>query len=482
MKKVGWTVFRKILFCSVFLVTVACQDVAFGPTPETPRANPVNGGSSSGSTGEETPVVTPPGPVAPVEPVEPVDPVDPVQPPVGPQVRLLKAPQDHLLGESTSVEFEVVLGQNPLKELQCVLNNNPFACDLGLNKIDFTGLSVGSYKVFVMVKDQIDLQSSVESSWKVGQSFRPVQNDQVISANNNKADVLFVIDNSASMNDEQMELGNRIQRFFEKLEPLDWRIGIITTDPYENDLISGVYNPLADGALLRFPNKEYYLTSRLSQSNAKKYFEETIFRPEIGNGHERGIHGVYRNLERLEDPTNDVNRRIRDFYRSDATFSVVLISDEDETVVNGVGAPLKDLNKSQGSELIKKVAQVWDDKKLFRFNSVIVRPGDQGCIKKDEKFGYAYSELSRLTQGVEEDICAPDYSGALQKIADQVLNLQKSFVLDCEPQDIDGDGQINFEVVRQGQGTVPAYKINKNKLEFETPPAFGRYQFRYYCL
>ncbi len=455
--------FSKLMI--VFLLLSCRQEVSFSPTPDIPLDSSVPRPSEGGVD------------------INP-DPTDPdVEPPVvGPVIRLLQKPQDHYMGDKTLAEFEVIVGDHPLVNLECAVNNVPIVCQEGMNKVELKNLLVGSYNLSLFVQDSVGLMARVNSPWKVRRVYQSITNTRVIQANSNKADVLFVIDNSGSMQEEQTEIGNRINRFFEKLKILDWRVGIITTDPYEYNPVTNKLNPLSDGALLRFPNGQYHLNSNLSQTLARKYFEQTIYRPETGNGHERGLYNTYRSIERSQNPVNDTNKRLKEFYRNEASLSVVLISDEDETLLDGALNPLWSQEKSRGDELIKKVSQVWGEKKLFRFNSVIVRPGDQACIKTHEKFGYAYEQVSLATQGVVEDICASDYSGALQNIADQVLNLQKSFLLDCEPQDVDGDGQIEMEVRREGSGPIPAFIINKNQIEFARPLEYGRYNFKYFCL
>ncbi len=436
------------------------QDVSFSPTQDIPIGGTIPRPSEGGTD------------VIP----------DPEEPPVGPVIRFIAKPESHFLGGQTQAEFEIILGDHPLSEMDCQINSAPISCDLGMNKLEIKGLDIGSYSISLSVIDSIGLSAKEESQWQVTRVYQSVTSHHVVQAASNKADVLFVIDNSGSMQDEQTEIGNRINRFFDKLKILDWRVGIITTDPYEIDPLTNRLNPLADGALLRFPNGSYHLKSNIAQSTAQDYFERTIFRPEIGNGHERGIYNTFRSIERSQNPINETNRRLRDFYRDNASLSVVLISDENETLLDGASRPLWAQEKSDGNELIKKVKQTWGDKKLFRFNSVIVRPGDDACIKTNEKFGYAYDQLSRATQGVVEDICANDYSGALQNIADQVLNLQKSYLLNCEPQDIDGDGQVEFEIRKEGGLQNLSFLINKNQVEFEKPLDFGSYQFKYFCL
>lgn len=417
--------------------------------------------------------------------LEPREPTDvstedpaPVRPPL---VHLVEFPQDHILGASTQATFEVVQGDYPLSEIECFVDQTLLDCEFSQNQVVLENFQMGEHQFSVVVYDTEGLNSRDQASWRIFDRFLEKSTSVNVESWSDEVDILFVIDNSGSMQEEQLGIANKINNFFAKLNDLDWRVGIITTDPYERDLITGEANPLADGVLLPFPNQKYFIDSSLSLLEAKNLFSQTIFRPETGNGHERGIYNTYRSIERALNPVNTVNQRLHDFYRARAAFSVVLISDENETTLNGVGNPLGDLDKSQGQNLVNFVKQTWGNQKLFQYNSVIVRPGEDSCISTNEKFGVTYQQLSLLTGGLVESICADDYSGALKDIGSHVANLQKRYALDCVPQDIDLDGKVDLEVIAKNGKPVPTYTISQDQIEFSKPLSEGDYDFNYYC-
>jgi hypothetical protein len=447
-----------IHICIFVFVLLGCkQEVNFNATDSTPIIR--NPNANDNLAVEEPPSLS-------------------VQPPV---INILKKPKDHLVDETTSIQFEIIKGDNPLDFIGCYLDKNPIACNFLTTLIEFKNLNLGEHIVSIKVTDNQNLSAQVDAHWKVFKHLISHTNDLKISATNTQTDILFVIDNSISMNSEQQGIADRISNFFDKITELDWRLGIITTDPYEFDPVSKIYNPLADGQLLSFSDGRYLLDSKLSDKLAKKMFSETIYRPEQGNGHERGIYNTYRSIERSQNPNTLVNQRLNDFYRTKAALAVVLISDENETLVNGINVPLADLDKSDGTNLISLVKNTWGAKKLFQFNSVIVRPNDILCIGPDEKYGYAYNDLSIATDGVVEDICAKDYSGALSKIGSEVANLQKRYTLDCLPLDTDGDGIANVDVRGSNSVKIPNYIISLDQIEFDKPLSEGNYQINYFC-
>lgn len=406
------------------------------------------------------------------------------RPEQGPSIQISKKPQDHFLGESTSVEFRVLPGDNEITDIECRVDGFNLPCSLTTHLMALSGFDLGQHEFHIFVEDSHGLSANSAAQWLVSDRFFNIDESVFIEPAGNKADILFVIDNSGSMSDEQKEVARRISHFFTTIKKLDWRVGIITTDPYAINPDSGLPNLLADGALLAYPNGRYFLDSQMSINQARDQFAQTIYRPERGNGHERGIRNTYRAIQRSLYPQQDIrNQRLHDFFRTKASLSVVLISDEDETTKDGAGQLLSDQKMSQGSELTGYIHQVWGANKRFQFNSVIVRPGDNFCIDQFERFGVAYAQLSQRTGGVIEDICANDYSGVLKKIAAGVVNLQKVYKLKCQPQDIDGDGHLDFEVIKtQGMGSTPSYSIVGDQVEFRRPLSAGHYQFSYPCL
>ena len=311
-------------------------------------------------------------------------------------------------------------------------------------------------------------------------SFKIEESSVHISETGNQADILFIIDNSQSMQEEQMEVARKISNFFSKIQGLDWRVGIITTDPYRFDPRTRRFKSYADGALLPFPEGSSFLDSTMDPEEQRTFFAETIFREEEGNGHERGLHNLYRAVERSMSPENGADEDLALFFRPEASLSVILISDENETKRDGVGAPLRNLHKSEPENLVSLVKEVWGDNKRFQFHSIIVRPGDNHCLGDFENFGVEYEKLSVLTGGMVQDICSHDYSGVLDNIGEGVVSLQKTFSLACEPQDENGDGQVDFRI--ETHGGVPSYKLEGAEIHFSDYLSPGDYEFIYSCL
>jgi len=147
-----------------------------------------------------------------------------------------------------------------------------------------------------------------------------------------QVDILFVVDNSGSMSEEQRRMADSFPNFVQGLDiaGLDYRIGIVTTDvesktnPKIND---GV---LQNGNLIKFTDGSYFLTPK--SANVETQFWNTIQRPETltceNSGYntslcpsddERGIYSAYL----------AVNANKREFFRKNGHVAFVFLSDED---------------------------------------------------------------------------------------------------------------------------------------------------------
>lgn len=294
---------------------------------------------------------------------------------------------------------------------------------------------------------------------------RQITQNKEITAEN-KVDILVVVDNSGSMRDIQANMASRVSSLMNQVKDLDYRIAVTTTDPVDQTT--------GDGHLLAltgFPN-QYVITPAMGLANAQQALANTVQRPETGSGSEQGIYATYRVIERAI--AGEVNPK--SFFRSDAAFSVILISDANES-----GITLK--NKPQ--ELINLVKLNWPNKK-FIFNSLIVRPNDATCLNSGrEAYGPTYDELSRLlgygtTAGsIIGTVCAVDYGSQLSGIGQSVQQLVKVMDLDCSPI---GNSTTSVSVVKDGVNYTDTYEIQGLKIVFQNNLPAGKYTLSYQCL
>ncbi len=283
------------------------------------------------------------------------------------------------------------------------------------------------------------------------------------------ADILFVIDNSISMADEQSNMSERFPLFIRNLSSINWRAGIITTD------IDAPSEAFSDGKLQIFSNGEIYIDSKIPLLDAEKMFGETIQRKEEGSSYEQGIFATYRFLER------DRARKLP-FMRKDASLNVVFVSDADETPYNLNGKPYYQ-KKNKPDELVKYLKANWPLKK-FQFHAIVVNDRDEDCLNQsgNESYGIQYEKLATQTLGVKGSVCAKDYGSQLLFLSEKIKELVNTIDLDCEPAYDQMAKRYLFDVKYDGLDRIEVDKIVGKKVFFKAGLPVGVVKLEYSCL
>jgi hypothetical protein len=284
-----------------------------------------------------------------------------------------------------------------------------------------------------------------------------------------KADILFVVDNSVSMEDEQANMSDRFPLFIKNLQQINWRVGVITTD------IDDPNNSYSDGQLQKFSSGSVYLDAKIPEREAEMLFAGTIHRTESGSPYEQGIYATYRFLEREK-------KALAQFMRTDASINIVFLADADETPYEGTsGLPLIQKRNKPG-ELVKYLKANWPMKK-FQFHSIVVNDGDDVCLgqSKNEGYGIAYETLSKQTNGVRGSVCAKDYGSQLQFMTEKIKDLVKALTLDCAPVYDSVAKKYRFDIKYDGDEKIEIEKIEDNIVYFKGGLPAGNIRLEYFC-
>jgi hypothetical protein len=296
-----------------------------------------------------------------------------------------------------------------------------------------------------------------------------------------QVDILFVVDNSGSMQEEQQGIGNKINGFLSKIANLDWQIAITTTDDRATTPITGDTNrPWSDGQFRPFDSNtgsQYILRStQVTAADAQTKLSAAIQMGIAGSGNERGINAAYRAVERAA--VAGVNR---DFFRPNAKLAVVLISDEDECSVGAAECPAASANKSVPQNMVDLVKNQLGTNKGFSFNSIVYIPGDASCTTGANQ-GNVYKAMSNLTGGVLASVCAQDYTTPLNVIGNRVVQQVSSATLSCPPEDLNGDGKADVQIALAGGGSYTGtYTVQGANVSFSTPLPEGSHKFYFFC-
>lgn len=367
--------------------------------------------------------------------------------------------------EDSTIVFDVIPGSSPVVQIVCKVDGVVVPCSKDGDTLVVQNPSEGSHLVEIVITDANQLTDSGSVNWDAFDKFQKVKLPLNIADEKDQVDILVVIDNSVSMKDEQSNMADRISNLLDRVQGLDWQLGIVTTDMKDAKL--------GDGRMLQFPNGEYYLTSKLSLATAKSHFGKTIQRKENGHHEEQGIKATYRAIQRAMNPKETNDKFNKAFFRKKAALAVIVVTDENET-----GS--KTENTAAGLSALVKTS--FGAEKIFKFHSIIVRPGDKACDAiADHSQGVAYAAVTKLTNGVLGDICAKDYGNQLTVIGQNVANTQNTFQLTCEPLDIDSNGVQDVKVTSSTAAVVPNFTLEKDKIVFSTPPQAGKYTVEYFC-
>lgn len=259
-------------------------------------------------------------------------------------------------------------------------------------------------------------------------------------------DVLWVIDNSSSMAQEQARVAAAIRSFFDWFTTLnlDYHMGVITTD---------VVNPVYSGQLVGAP---IYLDS--TTPNAAAELAEAI---EVGTedmGDESGLAAL--ELALSEPARSGYNAG---FLRENAHLAVVFLSDEPEfsaqdsahyiTFLQGIKADPDDI-----------------------LVSAIVGDYGTGCsatcdgTTQDAQPGDKYIDVVTAYNGVYGSICTCDLAPVLDEIGMETTRYIRSFVLSDVPTDPAAIVvYVNSEVAATGWTWVEL----TNEIVFDVPPING---------
>ncbi|MEN0064017.1 MAG: hypothetical protein AAGA48_17830 [Myxococcota bacterium] len=249
------------------------------------------------------------------------------------------------------------------------------------------------------------------------------QTDRITQVTTPEVDILFVIDNSCSMGDDQDALAQNFPTFMEFFEGsgLDYNIGAVSTDT-DNSSSAGILQE-SDG--LR------YITPDVPDAVA--VFDGMARLGSSGSAIERGLGAAYAALElNNDDPRN------QGFFRPDAAIHSVYISDEDDQTPES----LIGLN-----EWVRWYDGLKPELDQRSASSIVCFPVICGNIVP----GTRYLNVTDQIGGVQYNIDDPNWQVVLERLGVQASGLKKEYFLSQTPV-VD---TIDVKVLRDTGGPQP---------------------------
>jgi hypothetical protein len=264
----------------------------------------------------------------------------------------------------------------------------------------------------------------------------PVQVDRIVQVSRPSVDILFVIDNSCSMQQEQALLANNFPAFLQYFQTsgLDYHIGVVSTD---------MEDPSQAGKLIARGGYRYIDENT---TNPEVVFAQMV---QLGIGgwfEERGRDAVYTALELRADDASNL-----DFYRDEAALDVIFVSDEDDQ-----------------SELLSPIEfREWFTNLKWSPDVVtahsIIAPETFGACQDAPEVGALYQAYTAYTGGSEFSICQSDWQPMLDTLGLEASGLLREYFLSkipvletlqvqvFEPDPMGGDPTVlEFEVCMAG--------------------------------
>lgn len=229
-------------------------------------------------------------------------------------------------------------------------------------------------------------------------------------------DVLWVIDNSCSMTDEQNALAQNFPGFMDYFigSGLDYHVGVISTD---------LDDPAHQGKL-RDVNGAQWIAPETYDPIA--VFTSMATMGTTGTGTERGLGATYLALEANRETFNE------GYYREEAAIHTIVISDEEDSTQDSL------VSKSEFVDWYDALKLKSTDR---TFSSIVTMSGFDR--------GEAYLDVSAEIGGIIWDISNTDWDEVLDRLGVQASGLRREYFLSRLPV----EGTIEVEV-HDPSGTV----------------------------
>ena len=244
------------------------------------------------------------------------------------------------------------------------------------------------------------------------------------SSQSKKIDILWIIDNSGSMSDEQTALGVNFSAFINDFitKDVDFKMAITTTD---------VSSAAKKGKMVT--GSDTKLTSAkadLNEARFKDDFKNLVKVGTSGSGNEKG----------LEASEGFMEKYAASFIRPDAYLAVVVLSDEEDQSSKAVSYYTNLLKSYKAEEGLVKVYSIVDT------NSTNHGSGITTGFQR-------YAAASNQTAGTVSNI-RNNFHTSLSAMGDSIINLLDSFALAHNP--VDGTLKVYVNGIETSDYTFDA--------------------------
>ena len=268
--------------------------------------------------------------------------------------------------------------------------------------------------------------------------------DRIVQVTVPSVDVLWVIDNSCSMEEEQTALSANFGKFMSYFTDsgLDYHVGVVSTD----------MDSQAHSGKLRRDGGTSFIDTSFSASEANQSFSRRAQMGTSGSGWERGLDAAWASIVTHGNGNNN------GFYRDEAAFAMVVISDEE------------DFSDVSVQEFISWASALKPSSEMVSFSSIVWQ---QQCGNGPwgETNGTRYMQATDGIGGIKWPICNTSWDSVLAELGMQAAGLRREFFLSSVPvvdsiqvDVVDGNGNSQSF----GMGADYDYDRARNSIRFSS--------------
>ncbi|MFO0724411.1 MAG: VWA domain-containing protein [Myxococcota bacterium] len=290
-----------------------------------------------------------------------------------------------------------------------------------------------------------------ESAVHIGPLLPPVvrgpQQIDAFQQDDALVDILWVVDNSASVNDERARLAQQFAGFLRVLiaAGVDFHVGVTSTD----------LSPITgDQGHLRGPTP--FIDN--NTPDPRTAFGMAVDFPMSNVSLEEGL----RAMELALSPPNTQGPN-RGFLREEAALGVIVVSDEDDSSIGPVDHYVRFLRGLKGPGREANISL-----------SGVVGPLANGCIPAgserifgaDAKAAVRYRAVIDATRGLTESICAPNFAPFVEGLATALSGLRRVFLLSAPPVASTIRVKVDGRLIPENPNTGWTYRPTERAIAF----------------
>jgi hypothetical protein len=252
--------------------------------------------------------------------------------------------------------------------------------------------------------------------------------DTFLQVPSNQVDILWVVDNSSSMNEEQAKVTAAAAAFIHQLESaeMDFHLGVVSTDADWNNPNAGILQGTP-----RVLTSECRDDGNADDCTYSAQFQQRVLQGVSGSDKEKGLQAA---LKAVTEPV--VLNQNEGFLRDDALLMVIVVSDENDCSDDGnLGATSSGESCYENYDLLTPVADLvrgFRRVKQGTLGSVVLSGivGPDVVENCDNTVpGKRYRTAIQMLGGIEADICLLDYAPVMESMGIQAADLVTIFQL-----------------------------------------------------